>query len=280
MDAADARIAIVTGASRGIGRACALHLARRGVDVVLGARTLREGELHEHSPTVKRRSTRPLPGSLEGVAADVRALGRRALPLRLDLADRRQIEHLVGHALETFGRIDVLVNNGRYVGPGHMDLFVDTPMEALDRMVACNSLAPLYLCKVVVPIMIRQGGGVIVNVSSNAGWRETPKLPGEGGWGLGYSVSKAGLNRIAPGLAKELRPHRIAVVNLEPGFVATERMRLEMREFGFDAAAGLSVDVPGAACAFLATCADPLAYTGETVQAAELVAHHGLLPAP
>jgi NAD(P)-dependent dehydrogenase (short-subunit alcohol dehydrogenase family) len=271
------RVALVTGASRGIGRACALHLAAKGFDVVVCARTVHEGEILEHSSTVKRSSTTPLPGSLESVAAAIEARGRRALPVRVDLNERADVERAVARTMEAFGRIDVLVNNGRYVGPGHMDLFVDTPMAALDRMVQCNTLAPLYFCKLVVPIMIGQGGGVIVNVSSAAGAKETPKLPGEGGWGLGYSVSKAGLNRIAAGLAKEVRPHGIAVINLEPGFVATERMQLEMKAFGFDAGAGVRVDVPGAACAHLATCADPLAHSGETVYAPDLVAEHRLL---
>lgn len=272
-----AKIAIVTGASRGIGRACALHLARKGFDVVVSARTLEEGEFHEYSSTLKRQAKEPLPGSLRSVAREIAALGRRALPVRLDLNSRADVEQVVERTMAALGRIDLLVNNGRYIGPGHMDLFVDTPMELLDRMVQCNTLAPLYFCKLVVPIMIRQGGGMIINVSSGAGINETPRLPGEGGWGLGYSISKAGLNRMAAGLGKELRQHRIAVVNLEPGFVATERMHVEMKDYGFDATKGVSMDVPGATCAWLATCKNPLFFAGKTVYAPDFAVEHELV---
>src|SRR6266513_2615629 len=97
---AERRVAFVTGASRGIGRACALELARRGLDVVATAR-------------------------------EARALGAEALVVKLDLAARADWPAAVDAALARFGRIDVLVNNGRYVGPGHMDPFGDTPVELI-----------------------------------------------------------------------------------------------------------------------------------------------------
>src|ERR1043166_2876247 len=114
---AERKVAFITGASRGIGRGSALELARRGFDLVLTARTVTGAERLEHSSTVKKSLTDPLPGSLERTAEEVRALGVDALVHKLDLARREDWPAGVRTALDRFGRIDVLVNNGRYIGP-------------------------------------------------------------------------------------------------------------------------------------------------------------------
>jgi NAD(P)-dependent dehydrogenase (short-subunit alcohol dehydrogenase family) len=259
------KVALVTGASRGIGRACALELARRGFDVVVTARTVRPGDYFEYSSTVKRAATKPLPGSLEETAAEVAALGGDALVAKLDLSVRADWPAAIEQTMARFGRIDVLVNNGRYIGPGHMDPFEDTPLELIETMFLCNVFAPLHLIKLCLPIMRRQGGGVVINVTSTAGDKETPAPIGQGGWGLGYSVTKAAFNRMVPGLAKELRADNIAVIGLMPGFVATERMAIELGDFGFDASRGLPVENPGRVCAMLATAHDPLVFSGRDI---------------
>ena len=259
------KVAFITGASRGIGRGCALELAQRGFDLVLTARTVTGAERYEHSSTVKRSAVEPLPGSLEQTATEVRALGAQALVIKLDLSVRAEWPAAVQGALERFGRIDVLVNNGRYIGPGHMDEFVDTPVELIEQMMLCNVIAPLHLIKLVLPAMQRQGGGIVINVTSSAGDREIDAPIGKGGWGLGYSITKAAFNRMVPGLAKELRRHNIAVIGLMPGFVGTERMAIELAEFGFDASKGLPVENPGRVCAMLATAADPLYFSGKDI---------------
>jgi NAD(P)-dependent dehydrogenase (short-subunit alcohol dehydrogenase family) len=259
------KVALITGASRGIGRGCALELARRGFDLVLTARTVTGAERYEHSSTVKRSAVEPLPGSLEQTATEVRALGAQALVIKLDLSVRADWPAAVQGAVERFGRIDVLVNNGRYIGPGHMDEFVDTPVELIEQMMLCNVIAPLHLIKLVLPVMQRQGGGIVINVTSSAGDREIDAPIGKGGWGLGYSITKAAFNRMVPGLAKELRRHNIAVIGLMPGFVGTERMAIELADFGFDASKGLPVENPGRVCAMLATAADPLYFSGKDI---------------
>jgi len=259
------KVALVTGASRGIGRACALELARRGFDVVVTARTVRPGDYFEYSSTVKRAATKPLPGSLEETAAEVQALGTDALVAKLDLSVRSDWPAAIEQTMARFGRLDVLVNNGRYIGPGHMDAFEDTPLELIETMFLCNVYAPLHLIKLCLPIMRRQGGGVVINVTSGAGDRETPAPIGKGGWGLGYSITKAAFNRSVAGLAKELRPDNIAVIGLMPGFVATERMAIELGDFGFDASQGLPVENPGRVCAMLATAHDPLVFSGRDI---------------
>jgi NAD(P)-dependent dehydrogenase (short-subunit alcohol dehydrogenase family) len=271
---ADHKVAFITGASRGIGRGCALELAKRGFDLVLTARTVTGTERFEHSSTVKKSITRPLPGSLEQTAREVEALGVATAVVKLDLSVRTDWAAAVQAALDRFGRIDVLVNNGRYIGPGHMDVFADTPVELIEQMFLCNVIAPLHLIKLCLPVMQRQGGGIVINITSSAGERETPAPIGQGGWGLGYSVTKAAFNRMVPGLAKEFRPHNIAVIGLMPGFVATERMAIDLGEHGFDASKGLPVENPGRVCAMLATAKDPMIFSGRDLHGPTFHAEH------
>jgi NAD(P)-dependent dehydrogenase (short-subunit alcohol dehydrogenase family) len=268
------KVAFITGASRGIGRGCALELAKRGFDLVLTARTVSGAERYEHSSTVKKSASDPLPGSLEKTAAEVRELAAEALVIKLDLSVRADWPAAIEGALERFGRIDVLVNNGRYIGPGHMDPFEETPVELLEQMLLCNVVAPLHLIKLCLPVMQRQGGGIVINVTSTAGDREIEAPIGKGGWGLGYSITKAAFNRMVPGLAKELRQHNIAVIGLMPGFVGTERMAIELKEFGFDASKGLPVENPGRVCAMLATAQDPLYFSGKDIYGPGFYAEH------
>jgi NAD(P)-dependent dehydrogenase (short-subunit alcohol dehydrogenase family) len=271
---AEQRVAFITGASRGIGRGCALELAKRGFDLVLTARTVTGAERFEHSSTVKKSITRPLPGSLEQTAREAEALGVAAAVVKLDLSVRTDWTAAVQAAVDRFGRIDVLVNNGRYIGPGHMDAFEEIPVELIEQMFLCNVIAPLHLIKLCLPVMRRQGGGIVINITSSAGDRETPAPIGQGGWGLGYSVTKAAFNRMVPGLAKEFRQYNIAVIGLMPGFVATERMAIDLGEHGFDASKGLPVENPGRVCAMLATAKDPMIFSGRDIHGPTFYAEH------
>ena len=274
---AERKVAFLTGASRGIGRGCALELARRGFDLALTARTVTGTERFEHSSTVKQSSTGPLPGSCEATATECRALGAATHVAKLDLADRADWAPAIDGALQRFGRLDVLVNNGRYVGPGHMDPFEETPLELIEQMFLCNVYAPLALIKHCLPIWKRQGGGIVINVTSSAGQTETPQPIGKGGWGLGYSLTKAAFSRMVSGLAKELRPHNVAVIGLMPGFVGTERMAIELGQFGFDASKALPVENPGRVCAMLATSTNPMHFSGRDLRGPELYLEHSLL---
>ena len=271
-------VAFVTGASRGIGKAIAVHLARAGFDVALGARTVREGEQREHSSTLAASDTSPLPGSLDATASMVVAEGRRALPLFLDLLDRTSLGTAVTTVLERWGRIDVLVNNGRYVGPGHMDQVLDTPVDLLDRHLEANVMAPVILAKLVLPGMVERGRGVVVNLASSSGTMDPPAPAGSGGWGLGYGMSKGALHRIAGLLAVELGSRGIMAFNLSPGFVATERIAQDMAGFGFDASRGAPADVVGAVAAWLVTSPEARERNGGWIEAQEVCRDLGLLP--
>jgi NAD(P)-dependent dehydrogenase (short-subunit alcohol dehydrogenase family) len=270
--------AVVTGASRGIGKAIAIHLARAGFDVALTARTLQEGEQREHSSTLQRSDTSPLPGSLEMTAQAVAQAGAKSLVVAADLTDRPSVNAAADRILTEWGPVDVLVNNGRYIGPGHMDRFLDTPLELLSLQLEANVMAPLALTKKFLPGMLERGSGTVVNITSGAGYHDPPAAAGDGGWGLGYGISKGALHRVAGILGLELGDRGIRVYNVQPGFIATERMAQDMAAFGFDASGGAPPDVVGAVVAWLVT--DPAAAepNGRNLEAQDVCRERGLLP--
>jgi NAD(P)-dependent dehydrogenase (short-subunit alcohol dehydrogenase family) len=272
-------VAFVTGASRGIGKATALALAEAGFDLVLVARTLREGERFEHSPRLGRSDTRPLPGSLATTAAEAEARGAAVLTLRLDLLEPDGIEPVVTASLERFGHLDLLVNNAVYTGPGNLDLVLDLPVAAAERIFRANVFSPLDLTRRVLAGMLQRGGGRIVNVSSAVAVSDPPAPAGRGGWGFGYAASKAAFHRLAGILAAELGERGIRAYNLEPGFVWTEAMEQMADEQGFAGRyQGAPPGVPAAVIAWLARTPEAEAWNGRTVDAQRLCAERGLLP--
>jgi NAD(P)-dependent dehydrogenase (short-subunit alcohol dehydrogenase family) len=275
---APTRVAVVTGASRGIGKAIAIELARVGYDIAALARTVHEGEAREHSSTLQRSDTTPLPGSLDATAQLVRAEGRECLVQPADLLDHASLDAAIARVLAEWGRIDVLVNNGRYVGPGHMDHVIDTPVQVLRDHLEANALAPVVLIKAVLPGMLLRGAGTIINLTSSAAYEDPPAPAGRGGWGLGYASSKGALHRIAGVLAVELGDSGIRAYNVQPGFIATERIRQDMGAFGFDAAQGAPAAVVGRTCVWLLESPEAADLNGQCVQAQQLCSERGLLP--
>jgi NAD(P)-dependent dehydrogenase (short-subunit alcohol dehydrogenase family) len=136
-------VAFITGASRGIGKASALALARKGFDVVVTARTLEHGEAFEHGS--RDSEVRALPGSLRETARAVEALGQRALPLRLDLLDLDSIDAALEAALTHWGRIDLLVNNGIYQGPGTMNPVAELTRAQMQTLFQGNVFSQVHL---------------------------------------------------------------------------------------------------------------------------------------
>jgi NAD(P)-dependent dehydrogenase (short-subunit alcohol dehydrogenase family) len=270
-------VAFVTGSSRGIGKAIAVDLAQAGFDVALTARTVAEGERREHSSTVRESDTSPLPGSLEGTAALVEAAGRDALVLAADLLDPATLGAAVATTLERKGRIDVIVHNGRYIGPGHMDRFVDTPIELLERQMRANVFAPLLINKLALPFMIGSGGGTIINITSASGYADPTKAAGDGGWGMGYGISKGAFHRVAGFLAVELAEQNIRCFNVQPGLIATERIAQDMAKFGISAN-GAPPEVVAKAVTWLCTDAGAASLNGANVEAQYFCHEKGLLP--
>lgn len=273
----DRRVAFITGASRGIGKACAVDLAEAGFDVAITARTVHEGEQREHSSTLRDSDTTPLPGSLLGTVAAVEARGARAMAVPADLLDAPSLGAAVATVLERWGHIDVVVHNGRYIGPGHMDRFLDTPVELLRTQVEANLFAPLEIDKLVLPSMITRGAGTIVNITSGAAYGDPTKPAGEGGWGMGYGISKGAFHRVAGFLATELGDAGIRCFNVQPGLIATERIGQDMAKFGIENN-GAPMEVVGKVVRWLCTDPEAGAYNGRNIEAQFFCHERGLLP--
>jgi NAD(P)-dependent dehydrogenase (short-subunit alcohol dehydrogenase family) len=263
----------VTGASRGIGKQTAIALAEAGLDVVISARTVREGEGVDDSDAAYR----PVPGSLETTAEAIEATGRRALPVVMDLHDRPTLGAAVQRTLDEWGRIDVLVNNAVDTGPGSMSRFDDTTVEQLEAKLAANAVAQVVLVKAVLPGMLDRGDGTIVNVTSAVAVIDPPAPAGEGGWGAAYAMSKGAFHRLAAILAVEYRDRGVRCFNVEPGFVVTERMEVNARALGLEGRyPGAPPTVPAAVIAWLATSPDAAQLNGTTISAQKFAKDRGL----
>jgi NAD(P)-dependent dehydrogenase (short-subunit alcohol dehydrogenase family) len=272
----ETRTAFVTGASRGIGKVIAVALAEAGFDVAITARTVEPGESREHSSTVARSDTSPLPGSLRETAALIEKAGRRTLMVPADLTDRAALGAAATVVLERWGAPDVIVHNARYIGAGHMDTLLGAPIGVIERHMEGNFFAPLVLNQLLLPAMIERGrGGLVVHLTSGSAFSNPHAPAGQGGWGISYGSTKAALHRVAGILALELAPYRIHVVNVDPGYIATERIAQDMAGFGF-AADGEPPEVVGAVVAWLATN-DTTAMSGDTVSAQPFCRDHHLL---
>jgi len=186
------KVAIVTGASRGIGRAIALELARRGAHVVVNY-------------------NRSAEAAAEVVAA-IESAGGQGLAVQADVGDFEQAAGLVQAALDTFGRIDILVNNAGTTRDQLLMLMKEADWDAVLRT---NLKSVFNCCKAVARPMVRQRQGRIINITSVSG------IAGQGGQ-TNYAASKAGIIGFTKSLAKELGPRNITVNAIAPGFIPTD----------------------------------------------------------
>ncbi len=171
-------VAFITGASRGSGREAALAFARAGFDLAISARTLNEGEHHEHA--LRDANGAPLAGSLNGTAQALRELGCRVLVVPMDLLDSASALDACEAVLAEYGRIDVLINNAIYQGSDLNAGFMDLQAQTLERMFKGYILTPFLLTRAVAEHMVTRGGGVVINVTSGAGESDPPVAAGKG----------------------------------------------------------------------------------------------------
>jgi NAD(P)-dependent dehydrogenase (short-subunit alcohol dehydrogenase family) len=261
--ALDGKVALVTGASRGIGKETAIELARQGADVVVAARTVEP--------------RKQLPGTIGETVSVIESLGRRALAVATDVSKADDLDALVEEATSTMGGVDVLVNNAAYTSGHALTQAVwELSRDDWELQFATNVHAPFTLIKALTPHMRDRGGGVVLNVTSPAAEMYPVDAAFQRNFGGGgawtYGASKAALNRMTNALAAQLLEYGIAVVALEPGFVRTEFVSL-MEERGiFDGSAAIPMSVPARVIAYLADPANARPYTGTVVAAPTLFA--------
>jgi NAD(P)-dependent dehydrogenase (short-subunit alcohol dehydrogenase family) len=270
------KVAIVTGASRGIGRQIALELSRRGAKVVVAARTFE--------------SRRALPGTLGETLTLIEDAGGEAIATQCDVTKVEDLERLVSTTVARFGRLDVVVNNAADMAGVDLDHRIsalvgqpcdvdarskDVPLDNWLRQFATNVHAPYLLMGLAIPHLHAQGGGVIVNMSSRIAELVPVQRAGSLADGepalrnpglLGYATTKAALNRLTNAAAAELASFNIAVIAVAPGDTRTETIELLAEHGMLDASTWTPMTVPVAAVLGVLTADDPMALTGEIIE--------------
>jgi citronellol/citronellal dehydrogenase len=246
----DGKVAIVTGASRGVGAAAAVALAREGVAVACAARATDADPLR-------------LPGTIDGTVRQITDAGGRALAVPTNLAHEEEVERMVATTVEHFGRLDVLVNNAAITFPGDLD----APLKRYDLMMAVNLRAPLIAAHAAVPHMRQQGEGAILNLSSAAALDYIPGL-------MVYGMSKIALEHLTVSLAAQLAADRIAVNTFRidlpvasEGFVANTP--------GFDHSGWEPTEVPAEGIVWMLR--QSVSYTGNNVGMTALRDEQGIM---
>ena len=197
------QVAVITGASRGIGEGLAKRFAMAGAKIVVTARTAAADQHY-------------LPGTIADTVAAIQAAGGEAIAVQADLAEAEDRQRVVSVAQDTFGGVDILINNAAVT---YFNPVADFLERRFRLMMEVQVWAPFELAQLVIPGMRERGGGWILNVSSGAAIHPDKAMPGRGG--TVYGMCKAALERFTTGLAQELYEDNIGVNVISPGLVAT-----------------------------------------------------------
>jgi len=272
---------MVTGASRGIGRATALVLAARGHHLVLTARSVSGGARFDGTTRDDPLAGVALPGSVEEVADECRAVAGRVgsaarfVCVAMDLAAEESVRAAAHVALSEFESVDCVVSNAIYQGPGVNDRFRDVPMQLLRTVIESDAVAPLILLQEFLPGMIASERGVFVHLTSGAATL-VPRAPaGEGGWGLAYAMAKGAAHRIAGVLHVEHAHHGMRAYSLNPGHVTTEVMRLRAESEGRPVTGGSPDEVARVIDWLIEGGPDAVTLSGREVVAREVIERWG-----
>lgn len=256
------RVAVVTGASRGVGRGIALGLGEAGAVVYLTGRTTAPG-------------AGPWPGSIGETAAEVTRLGGEGVAVRCDHRRDDEVEALFRQVEAERGRLDLLVNSATAFPPGGVPLdipFWELPLEVWD-LVHAVGLRSHYVASVsAARLMLAQGQGLIVNISSSGAVEYLFNVP--------YGVGKAGVDKLTADTAHELQQHGVAVVSVWPEFTRTEEVTAQYTRYGLipeDLREACSPIFNGRVVAALAADAAIMEKTGRVLRVADLAAEYGVV---
>jgi hypothetical protein len=263
-------VALLTGASRGIGAETALRLASAGYDLLLTGRSVEAPVAH---------GGHLLSGHLGEVAARAEDRGATVRVEPLDLLNLASIQAAVDAGLTQFGRIDVVVHSGTHITTFEGEEILETPIEALEESLRANVVGSTKLLQCVLPNMLERGSGVWIALVSGASVLDPPHRAREGGWTYVYGAQKAGLYRLAGSVNTEYGDRGIRAYNLQPGIVATEVLRKSLGTDGplEDVWGASPPSVPAAVIEWLATQDLEGAYLGKGVHAQRLCAELGLV---
>lgn len=220
MNPSSSAVVFITGASRGIGAATAEAFGRAGWRVAIAARTHADSQPLTHQ--LRRPDGQLLAGSLATTAASVQASGAEVFAHAMDLMDSASMDTALDAVLAHFGRIDLLINNAVYQDREINAMLLDLDDAALERTLLGNVVAPFHLARRLLPTLLAQGGGQIINVCSGAGQNDPPVAANQGGWGFAYGASKAGLARLAGCINREHGKQGVRAFSVNPGLVTTE----------------------------------------------------------
>jgi len=256
------KVALVTGASHGIGKGIALGLGEAGATVYITGRTVEEGQAAVN-----------LPGTIHETAEEVSKLGGKGIAVRCDHVNDEEVRNLLQRIQAEENRLDILVNNV-WGGYEHFNDgtefwnekgFWTVPLARWDRMFQAGVRAHYVASVLAAPIMIAQHSGLIVNVSFFAAQKDSA--------GVAYGVAKAADDRMAAAMAYELREHNVTAVSLYPGLVRTESV-MKAAQY-FDLSNSESPQFIGRAVAALANDPDLLQKSGQVLVAAALALEYG-----
>ncbi|WP_420618682.1 SDR family NAD(P)-dependent oxidoreductase [Candidatus Poriferisocius sp.] len=255
------KVALVTGASRGIGKGCALELAAAGASVYITGRTTGAGQ-------------HPLPGTVGGTAEEITAAGGTATAVACDHRDDDAVRAVFDRIAEEQGRLDVLVNNA-FAIPDELTAmlpFWEVPISNWDDMMDVGTRSAYVASVLAAPGMIDQGDGLIANISSSGAT--------EYAWHVAYGVGKCALDRMTADCARELGDTGVSMVSVWPGFVRTERIDVAVDSGvelppSLDLSAAESPRFTGRAVTALAVDAERFRYTGQAVAARDMADAYG-----
>jgi len=254
------RVAVVTGASRGIGKGCAIELGARGATVYVTGRSASEDD-------------HPLPGTVGATALAVTEAGGTGIAVTCDHRDDDAVAALFARVAADHGRLDVLVNNAFLIPPELTSRlpFWEVPISNWDDMIDVGTRSAYVASVHAARVMVGQGHGLIVNISSSGAE--------EYAWHVAYGVGKCALDRLTADTAHELRSHGVTVVSLWPGFVRTERIDLAeqagMLPASLDLTVAESSRFTGRAAATLACDAHAIRFTGRALTSLSVAEEYG-----